>query len=179
MKIQKLLRWYRATLFLTVVAAYAISAAVIISLLLVNPQKVLWLLDTLSPITRVVRDVLWNFFPETQWLQKAGEWMGNGMRWGLKRTTAQQQAVARLVLLDGPVLLTFLAWGVGSVLRLAVTIFVAWRFNTRYEIVRRKAKEESVVRQDPPLAGTPPRPPTAARLPHVLEGPSVNFPPRS
>jgi hypothetical protein len=150
--IKWLLRGYRATLLVTLALSYGVAVVVLLALLAAFPHVVLYMLDVLSPITNVVKDLLWSFFPEARWVRDAGQWMGSGLRWALSLRGARTEAIARIGLLDGPILLSFLAWGSGTVLRVWANIRIARWFNERFEIVpkSRSAAEPQSHKRLPP-----------------------------
>lgn len=167
------LMWvYRQILAGSLLMCHAIAAVVLLVLLATHPAIVLYLLDLVSPLTAIVRDVLWGMFPEVEWLRKAGRWMGAGVRWGFSLSQARHEAVARLLLLDGLLLLTLMAWVLNKLLGFWVTLRVAGWFNRRYVILRR-SEYESLTAAARANKRTPPdnvlRLPDASGLPPMEE----------
>lgn len=143
---------YRQILASTLLLCHGVAVILLLALLAVYPSVVLYLLDLVSPITEIVRDMLWGLFPEVEWIRKAGKWMGAGVRWGFSLTQARHEAIARLVLLDGLLLLTLLAWALSKLLGFWVTLRVAGWFDRRYVILKRAEYESLQARQvdEPP-----------------------------
>jgi hypothetical protein len=152
MKIQWLLRFYGAMLLICVAVSYAGAGGIILLLLLVEPHVVLYLLDVLAPVTNAIKGFLWAFFPEVQWLRKAGEFMGKVARGALSFSNARSQAIGRLTLLDGPVLLTTLAYSCGLFLRSWARSRVKRWFNVRFEIV---PKRQALAQSSEPATQSP------------------------
>lgn len=158
---------YRQILTSTLLVCHVAAAVLLVALLTAYPAIVLYLLDLVSPITEVVRDFLWGMFPEAEWLRRAGRWMGAGVRWGFSFSQARHEAVGRLLLLDGLLLLTLMAWVLNKLFGFWVAFRVARWFRRRYVILRRSEYEslaaaarettpsENVVRL-PDASGLPP-----------------------
>lgn len=166
MSIRRLLWLYRSALLVIAVLSYGIALSVLVVLLAINPHAVLYLLDLVSPITKFCKDALWGLFPDAQWLQGAGNWLGSLVRRGMSYTSARTQAVSRVMLLDGPILVTLMAWGSAICLRLGLTWLLRRWIAKHFELVRRKTQ----------LA--PKKEKKLPRMPHIAEGPTLGQPRR-
>ena len=154
---------YRHILAVALLLSHAIAAIVLLALLAVWPKSVHYLLDLVSPVTELVRDLLWQMFPEAEWVRKAGKWMGAVVRKGLSYTEARHEAIARLLLLDGMLLLTLMAWAINKLLGLWVTLKVAAWFDRHNVILKRAVyealiEEVRVLREEARVVKLPPAP---------------------
>lgn len=180
MKVRGFLWRYRTLLATAKAVAAGLAAAGLLWLLLWWPKAVLYLLDTTSPISQAIKDFLWNLFPyeSPKWIRRVGGWLGGATRWTLAQAKAREEAVGRMVLLDGFILWSLMTWVFYKILGYWVNWRVARWFNRRYVIVRRldevpPAAEEAPPERREPTFDTPPTP----RLPHISAGPQVG-PPR-
>jgi hypothetical protein len=117
---------------------YAVAAGAILILLANSAVDVIYLLDLINPLTQPVRDFLWSSVTpeshqrEVRVVRKVAGWMGALARGGLSYTSAHTQAVTRLVLLDGAVLLSLMALSVSIIVLMITRYVTSYQWHIRY-----------------------------------------------
>jgi hypothetical protein len=138
-----LLFWYRLVLATTKWCCMAIAVTFLLFLVARHAEGVLYLLDLISPVTGAVKAFMWAAFPLDvmehipQWAHDVGRWLGRKARGALTKLGARDQAVARLLLLDGLLLLSLMSWALCRVVGVYVNWKVARWFRRRYVILTR------------------------------------------
>ncbi len=172
----KFLLWaYRQVLAVTVLSCYGAAVLALLFLLAYAPGAVLYLLDVVSPITEAIKSALWGLFPgdAPKWIKAAGGWLGAATRWTLSFTKAREEAIGRILLLDGFVLVSLMAWVFVRISGLWVNVLVARWFNRRYCLVRRQSVESLMPqeRDNPPTSAPAEQPKKLPQAPQLQKPP--------
>ena len=141
--IRLLMLAYRAILATTLGVCYLSAAIALVAFLALMPEFVLYLLNLLAPIAQYIKGILWGLFPyeSPRWIRTAGLWMSWATQKTLSLAKAREEAVGRMVLLDGFLLLTLVAWVFYKISGLLINFKVARWFNRRYVLLTRKRYE--------------------------------------